>query len=484
MKRICLFLSITGCIVSAFMLVPMICSEIYGDGCTAELFQALGVGVLATCALACAGRGAALKKMKMREAIIAVVLSWLLGGVLMSLPYHFTNVMPSYLDSLFEGISGVTTTGATVVPDFDSIPRCVMLWRSLSQWIGGVGIVVLALAFFPASGAGMQLFKAEVSGPVHERLTPRIQRTAMFLLKTYICLTAAQFALLYTIGGLDAFDSITLSLSTAATGGFSPYKDSVGHFNSNTVQLITAIFLFLAATNISLYHAVIVSRSLGPLKRNPEFKFFVGLVMCFGVLTASTLHYEGFCEDVGPALRDGFFHTVSMISTCGFFTQDYDMWPPSIRQLTLTLMVVGGCAASTAGGMTCVRVIIALKHAKKEFSRMLHPRGILPVRFTGRAVHSSVVSSSFAFIIAYLSILLFGFILLTMLGQDMMTAMSSAAATLSNVGPGMGMTGPTSSYAAQIAPAKVVCMFLMLAGRLEIFTLLVLFTRDLWRTDR
>lgn len=483
MKRICIFLSLTSGVVGAFMLLPIMFSEIYSDGCTLALFKSAAAAAVASCLLAAAGRGGSLQAMTRREAILAVVLAWCMAGTLASLPYHLTGTMPTYVDALFEGVSGVTTTGATVLRGFDEAPRSLIFWRSLSQWIGGIGIVALTLVFFPASSAGMQMFSAEISGPVNERFTPRVQRTARFLLKTYVALTAIQALLLLTFGGLSFFDALNLSLSTAATGGFLPYKDSIGHFDSGVVELITAVFLFFAATNVTLYHAVIASRSIGPIKRNTEFKFFVGIVVFVGILTSATLKYEGFCSDIWSSFRDGFFHTVSMISTCGYFTQDYAHWPPSLRYLSLVLMLMGGCAVSTAGGITCVRAITALKHTKQEFARLLHPRAILPVRFSGRAVPYSMVSACYAFIIAYLLILLAGFVVLTMLGQDMVTAISSAAATLSNLGPGMGMTGPTRSYAEQSSSVKAVCMVLMVAGRLEIFTLVVLATKDFWRKN-
>ncbi|MDR1915682.1 MAG: TrkH family potassium uptake protein [Synergistaceae bacterium] len=469
----------TGAITISFI-VPIAWSAASRDQGLWPLFWSFSVGVITSVILFFCGRKSSFLEMSIREAILSVVGSWISVSVIAGLPYIFSGAVPSLLDAVFEGVSGFTTTGATVIGNLSGVPRSILLWRSFSQWLGGVGIVVLTLALFPMSGAGMELYKAEVSGPIHERLTPRIQQTAAFLWKTYLILTCAEVALL-SIGGLDFFDSVTLSFSTLATGGFSPYSDNVGHFQSDYVKIVSCVFLFLSGANLTFYHTLIVRRSISPLRENAELRFYISILVIFGLFTSITLYADDVVPSLGESLLEGFFHTISTLSTCGFFTLDYNLWPSSVRYLTLALMFCGGCAISTAGGITCIRVLVILKHIRTEFIRLLHPRAVVPTRIGNDTLETRVVSACFAFFAAYIAIFSFGFILLGLFGQDMTTALSGVAATLGNVGPGFGMTGPTVGYAMMPSSVKAVFIFLMLCGRLEIFTLLVIFTPRFWR---
>lgn len=480
MRRVCRFLSVVAFALAAALLLPIAWGLYDGGRGLGPLLLTLLLCAGVCIAMRAVGRGARFQEMRMKEALLAVPLSWLLASLLVGLPYRFDASVPTLLDAFFEGVSGFTTTGASVIPDLGRVPRSILLWRSFSQWIGGVGIVVLALAVLPASSAGMQLYRSEVAGPVHERLTPRIQQTAAFLWKTYVTLTTIQIALLL-FGGLGLFDAMTLAFGTLATGGFSPYADNVGHFDSSYVKWVTAVFLFLAGANVTLFHAMLAKRSLSPLWKNPEFRFYAFLLLLFGVATSSLLYVGGVFASVRTASLEGFFTCVSMLSTCGYFISDYNAWPSSVRSLMLILMFCGGCATSSAGGITCLRVRIVLRHVGAEFRRLLHPRAVIPTRLGEEAVDSGVISSCFAFVIAYVALFLAGFGALALFGQDMTTAISGAAATLGNVGPGFGMIGPTESYAAQPGGVKVVYILLMLCGRLEIFPLLVVFTPSFWR---
>lgn len=481
MKRVCLFLAISASSLAGAMIFPALWAAFEDDGGLRPLALSLLCGAAVALMFAAAGRRARFSEMTAREVLLAVVASWFSASLIASLPYIFSGTLADPLDAIFEGVSGVTTTGASVIDDLESVPRSIRLWRCLSQWLGGIGIVVLALALFPVSGAGMQLFKAEVTGPVRDRFTPRIRNTAAFLCKTYLILTAAQTLVLMIVGGLTFYDALTLSMSTVATGGFSPYHDSVGHFNSSTVLAITGVFLFLSASNLALFHTAFVRRSLFPAAKDPEMRFFMVLLVIFGGFMAEALYLSGSCSTIGESLKEGYFHTMSMLSTCGFFSADYNVWPASARFMLLMLMFVGGCAISTSGGITCARAVVILKHTREEFARLLHPKAVIPVRSAGQVISTEVVLSCFAFVIAYLGLLLIGFAMLTMFGADLTTALSSAAAALSNVGPSFGMAGPTSSYASQPASAKVIYMVLMLAGRLEIFTFFAIFSRSFIR---
>ena len=480
LARICRFLALTSFAITAAMAVPIVWSVLEADGVTLHLAASTFVGLAVSASLAFYGQRARLSELSGKEAILSVALSWVVASAIVGLPYLLTGTTDNWLDALFEGVSGFTTTGASILTDLELIPRSVLMWRSFSQWIGGIGIIVLTLAVFPISRAGMQLYKAEVSGPTHERLTPRIQETAAFLWKVYLALTTTQIFLLL-IGGLDFFDASTLAFSTIATGGFSPYARNVGHFGSVYVTWVTAVFLFLAAANLSFYHACLARDRLAKLKKNVELHFYVKVFLLFSVLLSCVLYAGGHAATLHEALRTGFFHTVSMLSTCGFFVSDYNLWPAAARFLLLVLMFVGGCSTSTSGGITCIRVAVMVRHVRDEFYRLLHPRAIVPASYGDVALEARVVSACFAFFIAYMGIFTLGFILLTLCGQDMTTAFSGAAATLGNVGPGFGMVGPSEGYAAQSAAVKCIYMVLMLCGRLEIFTLLLLFTRRFWR---
>ena len=477
------FMAITAAAVSFFMVFPALWAAASGDGGASALYSALVFGMLFSGLLYLLSRKCSIRDMNAREAILSVAGSWAFASVIAGLPYFFSRVTVSFLDAMFEGVSGLTTTGASVIEDLAAAPPSILLWRSVSQWVGGVGIAVMALAVLPISGAGMRLYKAEVTGPFHERLTPRIQGTAIILLKTYLILTCAQVALLL-LGGLDVFDALTLSFSTAATGGFSPYRASVGHFAGIYVKGVTAVFLFLSASNLTFLYSLAVRKDLRAVGENPEMKFYVLMLIVFGALISSLLYLNGIFESARESLAEGFFLAVSMLSTCGFSTADYSELPASVRILTLALMFCGGCSISTAGGMTCARVLIVLRHIGAEFRRRLHPRAIVPTRVGNALADEGVVSACFAYVTAYIAIFTAALAVLGFFGLDTVTAFSGAAATLGNVGPGFGMTAPSvanAGYASLPSAVKMVYMFLMLCGRLEIFTLLSVFTPDFWR---
>jgi trk system potassium uptake protein TrkH len=462
------------------MLLPIAWSAVSGDGGFSPLARSFAAGICVSAALGILGNNSSFKEMSVREAILSVAAAWIVASVIIGLPYIFGGITPNFLDSFFEGASGFTTTGATVIRNLGEVPRSILLWRNFSQWIGGVGIVVLTLAMTPASGAGSDLYKAEVADPIQERLTPRIQETAAFLCKTYLCLTCTQITLL-SLGGLDIFDSLTLSFGTTATGGFSPYPDNVGHFAGSYVKWITAIFLFLSAANLTFFHSLIVRRSFSPLKENPEFRYYVATLLIFGTLVSVLLYSGEIFPSLEASMLQGFFHTVSMLSTCGFFIADYTAWPASVRFIMLTLMICGGCAISTAGGITCARMMVIMRHIRLEFVRLLHPRAQIPTRAGVQVFKPEVISSCFAFFAAYIGVLCLGLLFTTASGLDFTSAISGVAATLGNVGPGFGMTGPAAGYASLSPTVKSVYIFLMLCGRLEIFTLLVIFTPAFWR---
>jgi trk system potassium uptake protein TrkH len=462
------------------MLLPALWSLLTADEGLKPLACSFAVGAALYAALRRAGGNVSLGGMTVREAILSVVVSWIVVSVIVGLPYIFSGAVSGILDAVFEGISGFTTTGASVITRFGDIPDSILLWRSFSQWLGGIGIVVLTLAVFPVSGAGMRLYKAEVSGPLHERLTPRIQQTAAFLCKTYLALTCAEFLAL-SAGGLGMFDSLTLSFATLATGGFSPYRDNVGHFAGSYVKWVTAFFLLLSASNLTFFHSIVDKKSRPALGENPELKFYAAVFAAAGVISSLLLYKYGVFSTVRESVSEGVFHAISMLSTCGFFTANHGDWPAPIRLLTLALMFCGGCSISTAGGITCVRVLVLVRYIEAEFTRKLHPRAIVPTRLGDSPLDTAVISSCFAYFTAYIAIFSVGFSLLCLFGLDLTEAIWSAAAALGNVGPSLGLSGSDTSYASLPDAVKIVYIILMLCGRLEIFTLLSIFTPRFWK---
>ena len=472
------FLAAASASVTAAMIVPLAWGLVTGEGlgCALPFLYSIGAGLALSGIFAHFGMRASFEDMQIREAMLAVVLSWVVAGVTGGLPYIFSGVLPDVLNAVFEGVSGFTATGATVIANLRVVPRSILFWRSFTQWLGGLGIIVFMIALLPMSDAAMRLYKAEMPGPVHDRLAPRMQQTAILLWRVYFVLTVAQ-VLLLMLGGLDLFDSITLTFSTVATGGFSPYHENVGHFHGNYVKIVTAVFLFLSGSNFTLYYFAIAKKSVRPLSDNPEFRFYVKIFLVFGLLTSIILYKDGIFGSVQRSLFEGFFHTISTLSTCGFFISDYNLWPSPARLLMLLLMFCGGCAISTASGITCARMQIITQHVKDEFFRKLHPRAMRPTRLGDTVIDAWVVSGCFAFFAAYIGIFTIGFLTVTLMGLDMDTALSGVAATLGNFGPGFGMVGPSQSYALLPDGVKITYIILMLCGRLEIFTLLAIFTK-------
>jgi trk system potassium uptake protein TrkH len=474
------FIAKTTAAAAAAMLLPVTWILLNGGGGMSAMVCSFVCASVMSALLFMAGRGADLDEMNSRDAILSVAGAWCAVSAAAGLPYLFSGVLPGFTDALFEGVSGFTTTGATVIRDLAAVPRGILLWRGISQWLGGIGIVVIAIAVFPSSGAGTQLFNAEVAGPARERITPRIRQTAVFLCKTYLALTGSQIFLLF-LAGLGPFDALTLSFSSVATGGFSPYPDNLGHFTSAPVRAVTALFLFLSASSLTFFHVVVTKKNLSCLRDNPEMKFYVRLTLMFGAALSCVLFFGGVFKSFREAAAEGFFHAISMLSTCGFFTAGFNEWPAAARMLTLLMMFCGGCAVSSAGGISCSRIQIVLRHIAAEFSRRINPRAVVPTRLGSSEVETPSVSAAFAFFAAYICVFCAGFLLVTLFGLDMTSAISGVAATLGNVGPAFGAAGPSAGYAGLASPIKIVYIFLMLCGRLEIFTLLVLFSPRFWK---
>ena len=461
-----------------FMLLCLPVSFYYGDG----KWYALLIAGIVTLAVGAAAymltknqKNGGLNK---RDGYLVVTMGWLCMSLFGTLPYLISGEIPSFTDAFFETLSGFTTTGASVLNDIESIGKGILMWRSLTQWIGGMGIIVLTVAILPLLGiGGMQLFVAEAPGVTPDKLKPRITDTAKRLWLIYLGLTFIE-AVLLKVGGMSYFDAINHSLTTMATGGFSTKQDSIAYFNSPFIQYVIIIFMFLAGTNFTLTYFGLH----GQWKKvwgNEEFKFYFGFTLGFAILI-TTVVYVVTNSSVEVAFRDALFQLVSIVTTTGFVSADYTGWAPLLTVIFFMLMFVGASAGSTAGGVKVVRHVILLKNSLMELRRQLHPAAVLPVRLNKAAVSSEITFNIMAFMIIYFMIFAFGSILISALGYDFNTSVGAVATCLGNIGPGFGKVGPMDNFAFISAPGKWVLSFLMLLGRLELFTVLILFTPYYW----
>lgn len=413
-----------------------------------------------------------------REGFLIVTFGWLVMSLSGALPYVLSGAVTSFTDAFFETLSGYTTTGASVITDLSVIPKDILFWRSMTQWIGGMGIIVLAVAILPILGiGGMQLFVAEAPGLKADKLAPKIRDTAKRLWLIYVGLTVAEFLML-KVAGMSWFDALNHALTTMATGGFSTYNTSAAEF-SPAIQYIITLFMFLAGTSFTLTYFGITG-NLKKVLENEEFRFYTGItvVVTLGVSLVVASVADGGFEN---AFRDSLFQVVSIITSTGFVSADYTSWTPFITMVFFILMFFGGSAGSTAGGVKIVRHIILAKNSILELKRQLHPSAVIPVRLNGRAIDQSITYNVVAFIMMYISIFAIGSVVMTMFGVDFDTALGSVATSLGNIGPGIGKVGPMDNFAWLPSGAKWFLAILMLIGRLELFTVLILFTPYFWR---
>jgi len=413
-----------------------------------------------------------------RDGYVVVTMGWLCMSFFGTLPYVVSGEIPNFSDAFFETLSGYTTTGASILNDIESMSKGILMWRSLTQWIGGMGIIVLTVAILPLLGiGGMQLFVAEAPGVTPDKLKPRITDTAKRLWLIYLGLTILEAGLL-KIGGMSYFDAINHSLTTMATGGFSTKQASIAYFSSPFIQYVIIVFMFLAGTNFTLTYFGLH----GQLKKvwdNEEFKYYLGFTLGFAILVTAVVYLVS-DSSVELAFRNSLFQLVSIITTTGFVTADYTSWAPLLTVLFFMFMFIGASTGSTAGGVKVVRHVILLKNSILELRRQIHPNAVLPVRLNKLAVSSDITFNIMAFMIIYFMVFALGATLLSALGYDFNTSVGAVATCLGNIGPGIGKVGPMDNFAFISAPGKWILSFLMLLGRLELFTVLILFTPYFW----
>ncbi|RMH16945.1 MAG: TrkH family potassium uptake protein [Acidobacteria bacterium] len=467
-------------ILAVAVTLPAVVAAIYGewDAAGAFLSTALATGACGA-VLALLGRGGG--HLYRREGILIVVGGWALASLFGALPYLLTGTVSSPIDALFESASGFTTTGASILTDIEAAGRGILFWRSFTQWLGGMGIIVLFVALLPELGAGARfVYKLEVPGPTKETLHPRVRDTAAVLWRTYMLLTGAQVALLL-LCGLDLYDATTHAFSTLSTGGFSPRAASAGAF-SPLAQAVIIVFMVLAGINFSLYYRFLRHRGRR-LWQDPEWRIYVTLILIFGLWVAGDLWVNGAYDGhgAGRALLDAVFQVVSILTTTGFATADFDRWPTLARGLLVALMFIGGCAGSTAGGLKIIRMVIGLKAALREARLIFSPSAVIAIFVGGKAVPESVVRSVMGIFILYFSTWGLATLLLTIGDFGLRTSATAAIVTLGNIGPGLEGVGPTQSFALFAGWQKLLMVLLMWLGRLEVYSIAALFTLAFWR---
>ena len=480
-KRMISFILGTLLILEAvILLLPALVALIYAERAGwYYLFTALGAA-LAGLALRLISRPTR-KTIYARDGLLCVALGWVVLSLAGALPFTLCGDIPSYLDAVFEMVSGFTTTGATILGDVEALSHASMLWRCLTHWVGGMGVLVFMLIVLPlAGGQTIFLMRAESPGPSVSKMSPHMRDTATILYAIYFGLTVLQMILLL-IGGMPFFDAICVSLGTAGTGGFGNWNDSIAHYNSAYLQNVITVFMILFGINFSAYF-LILTRKFRQAFRIEEIRVYLGVIFVFAGLIAFNV------RPMFGSLRESFHHALfqvaSIITTTGFSTVDFDRWPTFSRALLVLLMFIGACAGSTGGGIKCSRILLLGKSVKKELMCLIHPRLVRVNKMDGQRVPHEVMRSINVFVVAYAFIFLLSLLIISLNCEDLVTCFTSVATTLNNVGPGLSLCGPTCNFGFFPPLSKGVLIFDMLAGRLELFPMLLLFTPGTWQRNK
>lgn len=419
----------------------------------------------------------------LRDSFLLVALCWIMSSACGALPFVISGAIPNFANAFFESASGFTTTGASILSNVEVLPRGMLFWRSFTHWIGGMGILIFAIALFPSLGIGAFLVaKAEAPGPSLDKLTPKISDSAKLLYIMYTGLTVVE-VLLLLVGGLDWFDALVHTFGTVATGGFSSYNASIAHFDSVYVEMVIVVFMVLAGTNFNLYFFFLHKRPR-EFFRDREWRMYAGTILVAFVLLTGILLGFGQAESLGQSMRLSIFQVVTILTTTGYATADFAVWPTSAIVILFILMFIGGCSGSTSGSIKSIRILVFFKLIKRGIYKRLHPIAVVPVKLGGKNLPSDRVSNITSFVFTYLVFFILGAFLVSLEGVDMVTAVSASAACIGNIGPGFGDVGPILNYSMFAWPTKLVLATLMIAGRLELFTIFLMFTRVFWKGDR
>ena len=461
----------------------LVCSSVsfyYRESDMLDFWKAGGITAGVGLLLAALGKGGE-RQLTRRDGYVLVSFAWVAFSLFGMLPFYIGRYIPDIANAFFETMSGFSSTGATILDDIESLPHGILFWRSMTQWIGGLGIIMFTIAVLPIFGvSGLQVFAAEASGPTHDKVHPRIGITAKWIWSIYAGITALLVSLLM-LGGMDWFDSICHAFATTGTGGFSTKQASVAYYNSPYIEYVISIFMFISGINFTLL-LLFVNRKFKKFIGNAELKFYFGSVVLFTAVIAIVLYYTS-PMGMEESFRKSLFQVISLHTSTGFATDDYMQWTPVLWGLLTIIMLMGACAGSTTGGLKCIRMVILTKVSRNEFKHILHPNAILPVRINKQVISPSIVSTVLAFCFIYISIIVIGTLLMMAMGVGAEESMGCVISSIGNMGPGLGETGPAYSWNALPDAAKWLLSFLMLLGRLELFTVLLLFTPDFWKRN-
>lgn len=470
-------------ILAGLMLPSLLVSYLYGEGDAVRAFLYTILPMLVVGGIIMAAVRADFNHLRIRDGFFIVALCWTLGSALGSIPFVISGYIPNPIDAFFETVSGFTTTGSTILTDIEILPKGLLFWRSFTHWIGGMGILVFAIALLPMLGiSGSRIAKAETTGPTFGKLTPKLTESAKILYLIYIGMTILEVILLM-LGGLNLYDALIQTFGTVATGGFSNYNASIAHFNSLYIEIVITVFIMLAGTNFTLYYYVL-RRHWREFFFDSEYRFYLLIFGCSTVLMALNLRFSGTYESVGESLRYSVFQSASIMTTTGFASADFDLWPTFSKMILFILMFVGGCSASTGGSIKVIRILLIFKYIKRGIAMRLHPRAIIAIKINGKPIPADTLSAVVNFVFLYFGLFFAAVILLSLENFDLITTISASAACLGNIGPGFNQIGPVLNYGFFSDASTFMLAILMLIGRLELFTIILLFTRQFWNPDK
>lgn len=478
-RQILRLISLLNFFLGLSMIAPLIVSLIYKDGCAVPIFYSFLITSGTSITIFFIAKVDNYSSLNQREGMAIVTLGWISAGLFGALPFLLSGSIGNITDAYFESISGFTTTGASILNDIESIPEGILLWRSLTQWMGGMGIIVLSIAILPFLGVGgMQLYKAEIPSPVVDKLQPRISETAKALWKVYLLITSLEILFLWA-GGMPIIDSINHAFCTMPTGGFSTQNASIAQYNSVYFDTVIIIFMVLAGVNFSL-HFKFLKGEFKIFSKDPECRIFLLSLIILIILVTFDIHKTVYIS-ISAALRYAAFQVISIITTTGFVTADYTKWPALSQIILLSCMFVGAMAGSTGGAIKIMRIILLIKHGYQEIFRLIHPHAVRSIKLGGKPVPADVLTSVWGFFILYTALYVGAVIIMSYIGMDIFSSFASVAATIGNVGPGFGSVGPVQNYLLVPTLGKWVLIFCMLLGRLEIYTVIVMLAPAYWK---
>lgn len=479
-------IKISGIIIvllAGFMLPSLLVSAIYGESDAIRAFLCTIMPMFFLGGIILTAVKADLDHLRIRDGYAIVALCWIIGSILGAVPFFISGSIPNFIDAFFETASGFTTTGSSILTDVERLPKGMLFWRSLTHWIGGMGIIVFAIALLPMLGiSGQRIAKAETTGPTFGKLTPKLTESAKILYIIYIGMTAAEVVLL-VLGGMSLFDSLIHTFGSVGTGGFSNYNASVAHFDSIYVEIVIAVFMTLAGMNFTLYYHALKGR-WREFFSDGELRLYLIVLLSAVLLIALNLRTSNTYHSIGQALRYSLFQSASIMTTTGFASADFDLWPTFSKMILFFLMFIGGCSSSTAGGIKVIRILMIFKQMKRGIAIRLHPRAVIAIKINGKPVSADTNSAVANFVYLYIGIFFVGTLLLSLENFSLETTVSAVAACLGNIGPGFHLVGPVLNYSIFSDASTLMLAVLMIIGRLELFTIILLFTRQFWNPDR